>query len=185
MGALLAVVIVCPPVVPAMDVALLKMRLTPTAADQDPRYDRLNVSSDFWQDDRSLLAARERAAMRVSQDYVLGNLQDWARDTPLESLERLRRTDLMLGSGGRTNGSSAGLAQDVQLSVRLAETMRLRVSTRDFSRDILYDPVDRRMWVDLFQVDMPEVRAGLKLTNTYQLDNDSTNLILKLQHQLE
>ncbi|MBI5135970.1 MAG: hypothetical protein HZA24_01400 [Nitrospirae bacterium] len=180
-GVLAAAVVCAAAPAHAMDMALLKLRLTPTQADQDRRYDRLQVDAGYWQDDRALLAARQSRAMRVSQTYVLENLQDWAKDTPLEGVERLRRTDLKLGSGA----PARMFGQDVNLSVRVAETLRLRVTAQDFSRDILYDPVGQRMWVDVFQVALPERRTGLKLTNTYRLDNDSTNLILKIQHQLE
>ncbi len=166
----------------AFDADLLKGRLTPRLSDMAVRPAPEPVPHGDWQGEEADLIRRNRQAKKLSQSVLVDHLEELAKDTPLESIERLRRTDLKLGG----EGSSPQLfGRKVDFSLRISEQLRLRVASGDFQRDLLYDPIDERVWVDLWQSDIPETRTGLRLTNSYRLDNASTNLILRIDHQLK
>jgi len=164
----------------AFDAELLKGRLMPRPADA-ARNGLTVADGPAWQSDEERLAERRSKAMRLSQSTLVDNLQGWARNTPFESVEKLRRTDIKLGSDTPTRM----FGKNIDFSVRVSEQLRLLVAAADFHRNILYDPLDERMWVDLWRLHLPESRTGLKLTNVYRLDNASTNLLLKIDHQLQ
>lgn len=158
------------------DAGLLKMRLIPTQSEIDRQAALLQVNAELWKSDEELLALRRHRAMRVSQSYINDNLKSWAKDTPLERLERLRNTEISLDRAPLPTV----FGHDVDLSLRVSEQVRLRVTSADFKRDILYDPIDQRMWVDVLEMGLTKAGTGLKLTNTYRLDDASNRMILKI-----
>ncbi len=166
----------------AFDADLLKGRLAPRVSDVDLRPAPDLAPRVSGRGEEMELARRHRQAKKLSQSVLVDHLEELARDTPLESIERLRRTDLRLGG---ENSTTQLFGRKVGLSLRISEQLRLRVVSNDFQRDVLYDPIDERVWVDLWQSDLTASRTGLRLTNSYRLDNDSTNLIFRINHQLK
>lgn len=167
----------------AFDPEVLRVRLVPKDAPPGARPDRLQVTEEYWKSDQEILGERHRDALRVTEDYVSRNLSTWVKGGPLEEVERLRRTDLKLAGG---DGAGPGAAPgDLNVKLRLAEQVRLTVAAESFSRDLTYDPMKRRMWVDLYHVELPDTTTGLTVTNTYGWDSEGNRLMLNLRHSFK
>lgn len=165
----------------AFDPEVLRVRLIPKDAPEGAPPDRLQVTEDFWKPEEDVLSERHRDALRVTEGYVSQNLSTWVKGGPLESVERLRHTDLSV-AGGDDAGPGAS---DLNVKLRLAEQVRLTVAAESFRRDLMYDPLRRRMWVDLYHVDLPDTTTGFTVTNTYGWDNEGNRLMLNLRHRFE
>jgi len=164
----------------AFDPEVLRVRLIPKDVPQGTPPDRLEVSPEFWKPDEMVERERREDALRVTQDYVSRNLPVWASGTPLASVERLRHTDLSL-----TGDSSAGPGRGLDVKLRLAEQVRLTVAAESFRRDLMYDPLGRRMWVDLYSGSVPGLGAGYTVTNTYGLGDQGDRLMLNLRYRFQ
>lgn len=170
-----------------IDVKALRARLnvdTPIFpnGDGDPMDLELN-------DERLELEAHEEMAAQVAGDYASEHFGEWVRGTPLEHVEQLRRTGIelkprMLPGAARISrlaggGDSGGRTGGLRLSLRLSDEVRMRITNGHFTRDLYYDPLGRRMWMELYRIDLPGIRGGLAVTNTYRLDDESSDLLLR------
>jgi hypothetical protein len=160
---------------------VVRVRLMPREATPGTPPDRLTVTEAYWGSGAALEGERRRDALKVTEDYVSSNLSTWVKGSPLEEIERLRRTDLNVAGGG----AGPGAAGDLNIKLRLAEQVRLTVAAESFRRDLTYDPLRRRMWVDLVHFELPDTETGLTLTNTYGWDNEGNRLMLNLRHRFE
>jgi len=171
----------------AFDADLFRVRLM-QPDDGTPREDpALAVDSNFWVYDETVDAAQRAVANRAAKLFLDTQFETLAEGTLLESVARLRHTDIRLGTT-TPRAAEPGAAEDtapMDVSLRVSERMRLRVSQGEFSRDLLYDPLRERLWVDLYQTDLPSVGAGLTLTNTYRFESGSADLLLKLNRPFD
>jgi len=165
----------------AADPEGVRVRLIPRQEPLGVPSDRLQVTEGYWKSDETDLARRRRNALKVTEGYVSKNLSTWVEGSALESVERLRRTDLTV-AGGDGAGPGAG---DLNVKLRLAEQVRLSVAAESFRRDLTYDPLRRRMWVDLVHMDLTDTDTGVTLTHTYGWDNEGNRLMLNLRHHFE
>lgn len=164
----------------AQDVETLKKRLVQPEETGSVEHEPMEDLSQSWQFEDILLQGRQREASRLTNRYLSNNLENWAKGTPLERVERIRRTDIPLGWS--KNGEEESPSR-LRLSVRISEEVRLRMGAADFQRDLLYDPLNARMWMDLYQIRLGNGgRTGLTLTDTYQLDEDASQLLLRIHH---
>lgn len=129
------------------------------------------------------LADRRRTAYKLTRRQFSENLQQWAEGGALERLESLRRTDIHLNGGG-LKPEEADDRSSVALSMRLEDEIHLKIATATFERDLVYDPFDSRMSMELYQMSLPGGRTGLSVTNTYQLDDDTARVLFRINHQL-
>ena len=170
------------PGVCAMDTDVIRERLMAPDDSVSLRFDP-DRSSGAQRHESAELADRERSAYRLTRRYVSDNLQEWAEGGALERLESLRRTDIHLNGGG-LKPKESGDPSAVALTMRLDDEIRLKIATASFERDLVYDPFDSRMSMELYQMTLPGGRTGLSVTNTYQLDDDTARVLFLLNHQL-
>jgi len=172
----------------ADDPQTIRERLAPRAAPAGtPEFHRPDAAP-VWLPEETFQRNREREAASVGEAYVSDNLDAWVEDTPLEAVARLRRTDLVLTGGGQVAGNPAAAAPRpgaLNVRVRLAEKVRLTVVRDDFRRDLLYDPIRGRMSMDLFHETLGDAGTGIALTESYQVDDGASRLLLNLHHRLE
>jgi hypothetical protein len=166
----------------AFDPEVLRVRLIPKETPAGAPPDRLQVTEEYWKPGEAVESERRSDALRVTQDYVSKNLSTWVKGGALEGVERLRHTDLSVAGGdGEAPGAGA-----LNVKLRLAEQVRLTVAAESFRRDLTYDPLRRRMWVDLYHVDLPTTATGVTLTQTYGWKHDEgSRLMLNLRHSFE
>jgi hypothetical protein len=165
----------------AFDPEVLRVRLIPKETPAGAPPDRLEVTEAYWKPGEDVESERRSDALRVTQDYVSKNLATWVKGSALEDVERLRHTDLSV-AGGDGAGPGAG---DLNVKLRLAEQVRLTVAAESFRRDLTYDPLRRRAWVDLYHMNLPTPATGVTLTQTYGWDREDSRLMLHLRHSFE
>jgi hypothetical protein len=163
----------------AFDPEVLRVRLMPRPDPAGTPPDRLEVTAAYWKPEEMVQGERRREALRVTQDYVGGNLSTWVEGGLLEPVERLRRTDLSL------TGDGAPAAGGLDVKLRVAERVRLSAAAAGLQRELTFDPVARRMWVDLYRADVKPLRTGVTLTNTYDLQGEGNRLMLNLRYRFE
>lgn len=140
------------------------------------------AAAPAWMPEEAVARDRQRDAAKVGAAYVTDHMDTWLADTPLEVVERLRHTDLVVAGGG---GSGAAAPGGLDVRLRLAETVRLTVARDAFRRDLLYDPIRGRMSMDLYATTLPGLDTGLALTESYGVDGGASRLMLNLHHRLE
>lgn len=178
----------------ADDTRTIQSRLAPRAAPAGAPDTHIPAAAPAWMPEEAVERARERAAANVGEDYVSDHLDGWLDDTPLEAVARLRRTDLVIagkrdepaapavpGTAPAATAPSGGL--DVR--VRLAEKVRLTVARDGFRRDLFYDPLRNRMSMDLFRTSLPGSDTGIALTESYEVGDGASRVLLNLHHRLE
>jgi len=165
----------------AFDTDLLKSRLAPRTEALDVGADALRVDRALWKSDLDRSEARHSEALHVSQTLAVRQAERWIQDFDLKKIDRFRKEGLSL-SPARLSNPMGG---DINLSLNVSEKLRLRMAATRFTRDLLYDPLKSRVWMDLYRMDMPDRRASLTLTNTYRFDEDAADLMLKLNRSFE
>jgi len=146
------------------------------------------ATAPAWMPEEALQRDRQHRAARVGQEFVADHLDSWLEGTPLEVVERLRHTDFVIaggGGGGETVAPDAATPGGFNVRVRLAEKVRLTVVRDDFRRDLLYDPIRGRMSMDLFRGSVGGPDTGIALTESYEVGDGASRLLLNLHHRLE
>ncbi|MFQ5507823.1 MAG: hypothetical protein ACE5FN_00645 [Leptospirillia bacterium] len=162
----------------AMDVELLRLRLT--SGDASIPGTPLAVDAAYWlegdqeQDDRRGMAAR------VARKQLSEQLTEWSKGGALQQVERFRNTDFELfQEGGEASDDGMGLA------FRMSERIHLKMTGAGLKRELVYDPFSRRMWMDVFQQDLPLYRTNISVTNTYEVDEAANRFLLKVNRSFE
>ncbi len=180
----------------ADDTRTIQSRLAPRAAPAGAPDTHIPAAAPAWMPEEAVERERERAAANVGEDYVSDHLDGWLDDTPLEAVARLRHTDLVISGKrdapaatpavpGTVPSAKAAPSGGLDVRVRLAEKVRLTVARDGFRRDLLYDPLRNRMSMDLFRTSLPGSDTGIALTESYEVGDGASRVLINLHHRLE